>query len=175
VLIVGGGGREHALVSKLASEPNVAEVVCTPGNAGIARLARCVAVDPADPLALVAVAEREDIDLTIVGPELPLSRGVADVFAAENRLLFGPTVRAARLESSKVFAKDFMRRHGIPAARSESFTDASEPSSKSAESISSSCGRTALHSVGGRLRWKIYSLLCVRPRRWLSSFCSIVR
>jgi phosphoribosylamine--glycine ligase len=126
VLIVGGGGREHALVWKLAAERNVGEVVCAPGNPGIARLARCVPVDPADPRALVAVAEREDIDLTIVGPELPLSRGVADAFAAEHRLLFGPTERAARLESSKVFAKDFMRRHGVPTARYRSCDSAAQ-------------------------------------------------
>jgi phosphoribosylamine---glycine ligase len=126
VLIVGSGGREHALVWKLAAERNVAEVVCAPGNPGIARLARCVPVDPADPRAVVAVAEREDIDLTVVGPELPLSRGVADAFLAENRLLFGPTERAARLESSKVFAKDFMQRHRVPTARYRSCDSAAQ-------------------------------------------------
>lgn len=126
VLIVGSGGREHALVWKLAAERNVAEVVCAPGNAGIARLARCVPADPADPRSLVAVAEREDVDLTVVGPELPLSRGVADAFAAENRLLFGPTERAARLESSKVFAKDFMQRHRVPTARYQSCESAAQ-------------------------------------------------
>ena len=117
VLVVGGGGREHALVWKLTSERGVAEVVCAPGNAGIARLARCVGVDAADARAVLRLADREHIDLTIVGPELPLSRGIADAFAAEDRLLFGPTERAARLESSKVFAKDFMRRHRVPTAR----------------------------------------------------------
>jgi phosphoribosylamine---glycine ligase len=117
VLIIGSGGREHALVWKLASERNVADIVCAPGNAGIARLARCIPVDPSDPHALVAIARREAIDFTIVGPELPLSRGVADVFAGDGYLLFGPTERAARLESSKVFAKEFMRRHQVPTAR----------------------------------------------------------
>jgi len=117
VLVVGGGGREHALVWKLTSERDVAEVVCAPGNAGIARLARCVPVDAADSRAVLRIVDRENIDLTIVGPELPLSRGIADAFAAEDRLLFGPTERAARLESSKVFAKDFMRRHRVPTAR----------------------------------------------------------
>ena len=117
VLVVGGGGREHALVWKLTSERDVAEVVCAPGNAGIARLARCVPVDAADSRAVLGIVDRENIDLTIVGPELPLSRGIADAFAAEDRLLFGPTERAARLESSKVFAKDFMRRHRVPTAR----------------------------------------------------------
>jgi phosphoribosylamine--glycine ligase len=117
VLVIGGGGREHALVWKLTSERGVSDVVCAPGNAGISRLARCIPVDAADPHALVAIASREEIDFTIVGPELPLSRGVADVFADEGRLLLGPTQRAARLESSKVFAKAFMQRYSIPTAR----------------------------------------------------------
>jgi len=117
VLVVGSGGREHALVWKLASERGVADIVCAPGNAGISRLARCVSVDPADPHAVAAIARHEEIDFTIVGPELPLSRGIADVFAAEGDLLFGPTQRAARLESSKVFAKDFMHRYNVPTAR----------------------------------------------------------
>jgi phosphoribosylamine---glycine ligase len=117
VLIIGNGGREHALAWKLASERAVAEVVCAPGNAGISRLARCIPVDPADPHEVAAIAVREDIDFTIVGPELPLSRGVADVFAEGGLLLLGPTQRAAHLESSKIFAKDFMHRWNIPTAR----------------------------------------------------------
>jgi phosphoribosylamine---glycine ligase len=117
VLVIGSGGREHALVWKLASERGVSDIVCAPGNAGISRLARCIAVDPADPQAVLAIARREEIDFTIVGPELPLSRGVADVFEAEGHLLLGPTQRAARLESSKVFAKEFMHRCHVPTAR----------------------------------------------------------
>ena len=117
ILVIGGGGREHALVWKLAGERHVAEIVCAPGNAGAARLARCVPVDPGDPHALLALVEREQIDFTIIGPELPLSRGVADLFAREGRLLFGPSQAAAELESSKVFAKQFMTRHGVPTAR----------------------------------------------------------
>jgi phosphoribosylamine--glycine ligase len=119
ILVIGSGGREHALVWKLASERGVSDIVCAPGNAGISRVARCVAVDAADPHALLAIAKREAIDLTIVGPELPLSRGVADVFAAEDHLLFGPTQLAARLESSKVFAKEFMHRYRVPTAQYE--------------------------------------------------------
>ncbi len=117
VLVVGNGGREHALVWKLASERAVSDIVCAPGNAGISRVARCIPVDPADPHAVAAIARREEVDFTIVGPELPLSRGVADVFAADGNLLFGPTQRAARLESSKVFAKEFMQRCNVPTAR----------------------------------------------------------
>lgn len=117
VLVVGSGGREHALVWKLASERGVSDIICAPGNAGISRVARCVAVDPADPHAIAELARREEIDFTVVGPELPLSRGIADVFAAEGDLLLGPSQRAARLESSKVFAKDFMQRYRVPTAR----------------------------------------------------------
>jgi phosphoribosylamine---glycine ligase len=120
VLVLGSGGREHAFVWKLTSERGIAEIVCAPGNAGISRLARCIAVDSADPLAVLAIAQREEIDFTIVGPELPLSRGVADVFEAEGHLLLGPTQRAARLESSKVFAKEFMHRYHVPTARYKS-------------------------------------------------------
>jgi phosphoribosylamine---glycine ligase len=126
VLVIGGGGREHALVWKLASERSVSDIVCAPGNAGISRIARCIPVDPADPHAVVAIARREEIDFTIIGPELPLSRGVADVFAAEGDLLFGPTQRAARLESSKVFAKEFMQRCNVPTARYKSCDTAAQ-------------------------------------------------
>ena len=126
VLVIGNGGREHALVWKLASERAVADIVCAPGNAGISRLARCIPVDATDPHALLAIATREEIDFTIVGPELPLSRGVSDLFAAEGQLLFGPTQRAARLESSKVFAKEFMRRHHVPTARYASCDSAAQ-------------------------------------------------
>jgi phosphoribosylamine--glycine ligase len=117
LLVVGSGGREHALVWKLAAERDVSEVLCAPGNAGIARLARCVPVDAGDPQALLALARSEEIGLTVVGPEVPLSRGVADLFAANGLLLCGPSEQAARLESSKVFAKGFMARHSVPTAR----------------------------------------------------------
>ena len=126
VLVIGSGGREHALVWKLASERAVADIVCAPGNAGISGLARCIPVDAADPHALEAIARREEADFTIIGPELPLSRGVADVFAAEGLLLFGPTQRAARLESSKVFAKEFMHRCNVPTARYRSCDSAAQ-------------------------------------------------
>ena len=117
VLVLGGGGREHALVWKLAAEGHVTEIVCAPGNAGISRLARCLPLDLGDAGPALALARAEQVDLTVVGPELPLSRGVADRFAAERLPLFGPTRAAAELESSKVFAKDFMARHRVPTAR----------------------------------------------------------
>jgi phosphoribosylamine--glycine ligase len=117
VLVVGSGAREHALAWKLAAERGVAEVVCAPGNPGSASLGRSIPVDVSDPEALLAVADREHIDLTVVGPEIPLSRGVVDLFAARMRPIVGPTRAAAALESSKAFAKQFMARHGIPTAR----------------------------------------------------------
>jgi phosphoribosylamine---glycine ligase len=117
VLVIGGGAREHAIVSVLARGAEPGSLLCAPGNPGIARLARTVTCGLSDPDGLVALADREQIDFTVVGPEAPLSLGVADRFAAAGRLLFGPTAAAARLESSKAFAKAFMARHGIPTAR----------------------------------------------------------
>jgi phosphoribosylamine--glycine ligase len=120
VLVIGSGAREHALVARLCAERDVGELICAPGNPGIARLARLANVGAstsADVDRLAALAEREQIDLTIVGPELPLSLGIADRFAADGRLLFGPTAAAAQLESSKAFAKAFMARHDVPTAR----------------------------------------------------------
>ena len=117
VLIAGGGGREHALAWRLARDPGVSALICAPGNAGIANLARLVAIDPADPGALLALAAREAVDLTVIGPELPLDRGVVDRFRDAGRRIFGPPRAAAQLECSKVFAKGFMARHGIPTAR----------------------------------------------------------
>ncbi len=115
VLVVGSGAREHALTWKLGRESAVREVICAPGNAGTGPAAR--SLDAADPAALLAYAEAEAVDLTVVGPELPLARGVRDLFEARGRRLFGPSRFAARLESSKAFAKDFMARHGVPTAR----------------------------------------------------------
>lgn len=117
VLVVGGGGREHALAWKLSRERGVSEVLCAPGNGGIAEVARLVPVAAGDVDGLAALVERERVDLTVVGPELPLERGIADLFARLGLRVFGPTRAAARLETSKVFAKDFMARHGIPTAR----------------------------------------------------------
>jgi phosphoribosylamine--glycine ligase len=117
LLVVGSGGREHAIVRRLAVDPYVTDLVCAPGNAGICRDARCVPADPGDPPAVLDLVLEERIDLTIVGPELPLDRGIVDLFQRAGRRILGPTRAAARLECSKVFAKDFMTRHGIPTAR----------------------------------------------------------
>ena len=117
ILVVGSGAREHALCWRLSQDPGVERVICAPGNAGIARHFKCTPVDPADPEALLAVAEHEHVDLTVVGPEAPLARGVADLFSARGRPIFGPRKAAARLETSKAYAKDFMHQHHVPTAR----------------------------------------------------------
>ena len=117
ILVIGGGGREHAMAWALTSGRADVTLVCAPGNPGIAQIAKCVPADLTRPDELVAIADREGVDLTVVGPELPLSAGVADAFAAVSRPIVGPTRAAAALESSKSFAKHFMARHGVPTAR----------------------------------------------------------
>jgi phosphoribosylamine---glycine ligase len=117
ILVVGSGAREHALCWRLSRDPGVHRVVCAPGNAGIARSVPVAPVDAADPAALLALAEELRADLTVIGPEGPLAAGVVDLFARRGRPIFGPRQAAARLETSKAFAKDFMARHGVPTAR----------------------------------------------------------
>lgn len=116
VLILGSGGREHALAWAVAGSKRVSEVVCAPGNGGIAQVARCVPVDLKDIDAMIALAEAEKPGLTIVGPELPLSLGIVDALQQRGMRVFGPTRQAAMLESSKGFAKRFLQRHNIPTA-----------------------------------------------------------
>lgn len=123
IMVVGSGAREHALCWRLARDPGVDGVVCAPGNAGIARQFQTFPVDATDAEALLALAEREQIDLTVVGPEAVLARGIADLFSARGRPVFGPRQAAARLETSKGFAKAFMARHGVPTARFRVCTD----------------------------------------------------
>jgi phosphoribosylamine---glycine ligase len=117
ILVIGSGAREHALAWRLVRDPGAPDVVCAPGNAGIAQTTRLASVNAADPESVYALAEAERAEVTVIGPELPLTQGVADLFAARGRLLLGPTRLAAELESSKAFAKDFMTRHGVPTAR----------------------------------------------------------
>ena len=124
VLVVGGGGREHALAWKVAQSPRVAKVFVAPGNAGTAADPNLINVPIVDIATLVAFAKREAVALTIVGPEGPLAAGIVDVFTAAGLRIFGPTQAAARLESSKDFAKAFMARHGIPTAAYGTFTEA---------------------------------------------------
>jgi len=124
VLVVGAGGREHTFSWKLAQSPRVTELLAAPGNPGIAQHARCLPIKDNEIDALVAAALRERVDLTVVGPELPLALGLADRFRERGLAVFGPSQAAARLESSKAFAKALMARHGIPTARFRAFTAA---------------------------------------------------
>lgn len=117
VLVVGGGGREHALVHAFASSPLLTQLFCAPGNAGIAAEAACVDVGAEDVSGLLRFARKERVDLTVVGPEAPLVVGIADAFAAEGLAVFGPTAEAARLEGSKGFAKDIMYEAQAPTGR----------------------------------------------------------
>jgi phosphoribosylamine--glycine ligase len=128
VLVIGGGGREHALAWKAAQSPQVSQVFVAPGNAGTALESNLqnVAIAADDVPALLAFAQEEQIALTIVGPEAPLARGVVDSFRANGLAIFGPTQAAAQLESSKAFAKDFLARHQIPTASYGTFSDVSD-------------------------------------------------
>lgn len=122
VLVIGGGGREHAIVWKLSQSRHVDKIYCCPGNAGIAEIAECIDVRQDDFQALLDFVKYEWVDMTIVGPEDPLSKGIVDLFEKEGRRILGPTMAAAQLESSKVFSKDLMRSHGIPTADYKVFT-----------------------------------------------------
>jgi phosphoribosylamine--glycine ligase len=123
VLVVGGGGREHAIVWKLAQSPQKPTLFCAPGNPGIAELATCVAIEAENVAALADFAEKEGIDLTVVGPEAPLSAGIVDHFEERGLKVFGPKAAAAKIESSKAFAKEMMQKVGVPTAKYRDFTD----------------------------------------------------
>jgi phosphoribosylamine--glycine ligase len=126
VLVIGSGGREHALAWKLAQSPRVSKVFCAPGNPGVAQIGENVALPISDHAALIDFAKRKQIGLTVIGPDDALAAGIVDAFQAAGLRAFGPKAAAARLESSKAFAKDFMRRHGIPTADYREFTDSDE-------------------------------------------------
>ena len=132
VLVLGSGGREHALVWKLAQSPHIAQMWCAPGNAGISEerhakngsLVECVNISAEDLPKLLAFAQEKQIDFTVVGPDGSLALGVVDLFQKNGLRIWGPTQKAAQFEASKVYSQDFMERHGIPTARSEIFADA---------------------------------------------------
>ena len=126
VLVIGSGGREHAIVDALARSSRVAKIFCAPGNAGIADKAECVDISVTDIDDLARFAKDNNIDLTVVGPEAALAEGVADRFAEDGLAIFGPTHEAARIESSKEFAKEIMERHGIPTASYRAFDNFDE-------------------------------------------------
>ncbi len=126
ILVVGGGGREHTLVWKLKQSPLVEKIYCAPGNAGIARDAECVSLSVEDLERLADFAEKEEIDLTVVGPEGPLVDGIVDLFNRKGLKIFGPSKKAAQLEGSKVFAKDLMVKYNIPTSEYKIFTNPEE-------------------------------------------------
>ena len=126
ILVVGGGGREHALLWKLAQSARKPALLCAPGNAGTAELAENCAVAADDVAGLLALAEARDVDVTIVGPELPLTAGIVDAFEAKGRRIFGPSRRAAELEGSKAFMKALLARLGVPTASHRTFSDHAE-------------------------------------------------
>jgi phosphoribosylamine--glycine ligase len=126
ILVVGSGGREHALVWKLHSSPVVKKIYAAPGNAGISKLAECVEIAGEDLAGLAEFVQRKSIDLTVVGPELPLTLGITDEFQKRNLRIFGPTKMAAMIEGSKAFAKEFMKKYHIPTASFQAFDKADE-------------------------------------------------
>lgn len=126
ILVVGGGGREHALVWKLSQSPKVSEIFCIPGNAGISDLAHCVRLEDESVQGILEFAEKRSIDLTIVGPEAYLVQGIVDKFEAKGLRIFGPRAAAAQLEGSKLFAKSLMMKYNIPTAAFKEFSDVDE-------------------------------------------------
>ena len=126
VLVVGGGGREHAIVYALSRSPQVEKIYCAPGNAGIAQLAECVAIKDTDVEGLLLFAKETKVDLTVVGPEAALAAGVVDAFRAEGMPIFGHTKAATQIESSKEFAKIIMQKYDVPTAAYQSFSDYEE-------------------------------------------------
>ena len=146
ILVIGSGGREHALVWKLAQSPHVTQMWCAPGNAGIAeeRLAKnssaveCVNIGAEDLSKLLAFAAEKKIDLTVVGPDNPLALGIVDLFQKNGLRIWGPNQKAAQFESSKVFSQNFMEKHGIPTARAGTFADVKE-AKRFAESLEGKC------------------------------------
>lgn len=126
VLVIGSGGREHALVWKISQSPLVDKIYCAPGNAGIGQLAECVAIKADDLDGLLDFALQQEIGLTVVGPEVPLTMGIVDKFQEKGLKIFGPSGKAAEIEGSKTFAKDLMAKYGIPTAKYGAFTDAAE-------------------------------------------------
>lgn len=126
VLVIGGGGREHALCWKISQSPLVDRIYCAPGNAGISKIAECIDIKPVDIESLIRFSKAEEIDITVIGPEQPLAQGIVDKFEAEKLRVFGPSKEAALIESSKVFSKHLMRKYNIPTPFFSTFNNFSD-------------------------------------------------
>jgi len=126
VLVIGSGGREHTLIWKLTQSKKVSKIYCVPGNGGISQMAECVSLAPLDFPERAEFAKKENVDLTVVGPEVPLVAGIVDFFRAKGLRIFGPSMRAAQMEGSKVFAKNFMKKYNIPTAEFEVFENSGD-------------------------------------------------
>ena len=126
VLVVGGGGREHAICWKLAQSEKVDELYCAPGNAGIAQVAECVSVGAEDIEGICRFASEEKIDMAVIGPEVPLAMGIVDKLEEAGIKVFGPNRKCSQLEASKSFTKEFLKKHNIPTAGYREFTDKDE-------------------------------------------------
>ena len=126
ILVVGSGGREHSICWKLSNEDGIKKIYCAPGNAGISNVAECVSIGESDIKSLLQFAKEENIDLTIVGPEVPLVAGIVDEFEKENLKIFGPNKKCAKLEGSKAFSKEFMIRHNLPTAKYKEYINVSK-------------------------------------------------
>src|SRR5882724_2173814 len=146
ILVIGSGGREHALVWKLAQSPHVTQLWCAPGNAGIEqektekteKPVECVNIAAEDLPKLLAFAQEKKIELTVVGPDNPLALGIVDLFQKNGQRIWGPNQKAAQFESSKVFSQDFMEKYGVPTARAGTFKEA-DAAKKFAESLGGRC------------------------------------
>ncbi len=171
LLVIGSGGREHALVWKLAQSPHVAQLWCAPGNAGIAQerlvknaaLVECVNISAEDLPKLLAFAQEKKIELTVVGPDNPLALGIVDLFQNNGQRIWGPNQKAAQFESSKVFSQNFMEKYGIPTAQAGTFDKAAE-AMRFAESLK---GRCAIKADGLALGKGVISHAICQPRRRL--------
>src|SRR5437899_6003777 len=126
ILVIGSGGREHALTWKLRQSPQVERIFCAPGNSGTSEIAENVAIPATDLKGLLRFAKQNRVGLTVVGPDDPLAAGIVDLFAAEKLRAFGPTKSAARIEASKIFAKELMRAQRVPTAEAKTFSDSGE-------------------------------------------------
>lgn len=172
VLIVGGGGREHALAWKIAKSSRVAKLFAAPGNAGISRIAECADIKAVDIGALAGFAHSREIDLTVVGPESPLIAGIVDEFQARRLTIFGPNAEAARLEGSKAFAKEILQGAGVPTAASETFID-SDAAVRYAQKHFADSDRPIVVKADGEAAGKGV-FICERPQECLHAIKTIM-